>query len=388
MFSLFKRKKESLFNGYINDTNFSKKLSFRDDGGLILITLSIANDRYTFMLDTGAFSVVPKNLLTTDNLTQLDETIYTLDASGEKKESTLYRLHSLELAGIHFNDFSVIVDDFAKDFPLSCLQFDGILGYNFLQKFILEINYEEKYIQLFDSYKKDKSFTAIKLIQTKSNAPSFQIYYNAKSYLVGLDTGNNDHLLINDPALIQELEIEGNSIERITGTFSTTFSGQNRYSFIDRYLLKNFTIEKKILVESTQLIFQEESLNIAGNAFLSQFHLVLDLEKKKLFLKKRDKNILKKEQNRFGFITFWNEEKKLYISAIIQGSPAYNSKLKIGDKIMSINELDTLNFSQEEYCKHTLRSKRVMLYDEDDTELSIIVKRNGKLIREQLSLSL
>jgi len=388
MFSLFQRKKSPLSHGSIREKNFKEQLSFRDDGGLILIDLTITNHTYTFMLDSGAFSVVPSSLLELGVLEPLEESIYTRSTTKVEQESQLYRLSQLSLAGIHFEDFSVIVDDFAYEFPLSCLGFDGILGYNFLEKFILEIDYQKKSLILSDTLSDKREHTEIKLHINETNAPSFKIAYKKKSYLVGLDSGKNDGLMINDTALIKELENSDTFLERIMGTFSSDFNGLNQHSFIDKYLFKDFKIDGKIPIESATLLHEEGSVNIAGNEFLSHFHIILHLQKKRLYLRKLDASSEVRGREDFGFITFWSEEKRLFIAAIVQGSPAYHSKLKIGDKIMSINELDTLNFSQEEYCKHTLRSKRVMLYDEDDTELSIIVKRDGKLIREQLSLSL
>jgi len=388
MFQLFKRKINPLTSGKIQQKNFLKKLKFRNDGGLILIDVNIEHKNYIFMLDTGAFSVVPSSFLELNILTKYDEIVKTVDASGHIKELELYKLKNLNIQEIEFQNFSVIVDDFTQQFPLSCLKFDGILGYNFLQNIILSIDYQHSFITLSDTFLKPKLSKIIKLKIGENNAPEFQLQVDKKSYWIGLDTGKNDGLMIGNEELIQTLQKRETFIERITGTFSSDFNGVNKHSFIDKYLLENFTIDKKILIKSYIIFHEKNSLNIAGNEFLANFKMTVDLKRKKLYLESIKDDIQENYKKSFGFLTFWSEEKKLFISAITQDTPAYNSKLKIGDKIMSINELDTLGFSKEEYCKHSLLSKKVMLYSEDDTELSIIVKRDGKLIREKLSLSL
>ena len=388
MFSLFKRKQSPLLSGFMSTKNFSHKLSFRNDGGLILIDIFIDQKSYTFMLDTGAFSVVPSSLLDSNLLTKYEESIKVVDASGHVKEQALYKLHRLEIADIVFQEFSVIVDDFSQHFPLSCLKFDGILGYNFLQHIILSIDYKDSFIHLSDTLVKPNLSKVIKMRTGKSNAPEFKLYIENRSYWIGVDTGKNDGLMMGDKKLLQTLQKKTTFLERTTGTFSSDFSGVNKHSFIDKYLVENFSVDRKILIKSYLLFYEENSLNIAGNEFLANFNVTIDFRKKRLYLQSIKDEIKEQNKKSFGFLTFWSEEKKLFISAIAQDTPAYHSKLKIGDKIMSINELDTLNFSKEEYCRHSLLSKRVMLYKESDKELSIIIKRDGKLIREKLSLSL
>ena len=386
MFSLFRHKQDPLKAGLIKTKNFSKRVHFRNDGGLILLDVFIEKKSYTFMLDTGAFSVVPSSVLELNVLTKYDESIKTVDASGHMQEQSLYKLSSIEVAGIISQDFSVIVNDFAQHFPLSCLKFDGILGYNFLQNLILNIDYKNSLVNLSDRLIKPDSFELIKMRASKTGALEFRLHIDKKDYWVGLDSGKNDGLMIGDEKLIKALQKKDAFLERTTGAFSSDFSGINQHSFIDKYLLEDFSIDKRIPIKSYLLFYEKNSLNIAGNEFLENFNVTIDFKKKRLYLQLLKSEVDEKNRKSFGFLTFWSEEKKLFISAITQDTPAYHSKLKIGDRIMSINELDTLNFSQEEYCKHSLLSRRVMLYKEDDRELEIIIKREGKLIRDQLSL--
>ena len=386
MFSLFKRKQDPLKAGLIKTKNFSKRVHFRNDGGLILIDITIAKKAYTFMLDTGAFSVVPSSLLDTTLLTQYDESIQTLDASGHTQEKALYRLQRLEVSGVIFEGFSVIVDDFSQHFPLSCLKFDGILGYNFLQNIILNIDYKNSLINLSDRLIQPDSFELIKMRSSKTGALEFRLHINKKDYWVGLDSGKNDGLMIGDEKLIKTLQKKDAFLERTTGAFSSDFSGINQHSFIDKYLLEDFSIDKKIPIKSYLLFYEKNSLNIVGNEFLANFNVTIDFRKKRLYLKALKKEINEKHKKSFGFLTFWSEDKKLFISAITQDTPAYHSKLKIGDRIMSINELDCLNFTKGMYCKYFLLSNKNIFYKEDESKLNIIVKRESKLLRITLEL--
>ena len=383
MFPFFKSQKTPFSVGTIFQKNFLKKLSFEFTAGLIFLKVTIQNKNYRFMLDTGAFSIVSPEIREKLFLQSEDEILQTLDAFGNYKESNVYKLPSLRIAGVEFNDFAVLVDDFMHTFPLSCLKFDGIIGYNFLQKVIITLDYQTNIIILSDSIVSKKGFTKIALKQTTSNAPSFSLQFKNRKLEVGLDTGKNDGLMINDTKLLEYFREQNYKHERTTGVFSSSINGVNQHSFIDSYEVKNFTIAKKVVIDSFVCNYEEYAQNIVGNSFLKHFKIMIDIQKNALYLQQQSdiKGILPKE---FGFITFWSEKDKLFISAIIQGSPAYDSKLKIGDRILAIDELDTHNFTQEDYCEYIFLKKKALVKTKIITILTI--KRSSKLFQVSLSL--
>jgi len=190
--------------------------------------------------------------------------------------------------------------------------------------------------------------------------------------------------MIGDKKFLNYCEQKELQKQRTAGIFSSSFSGLNQFSFIDTFLLKNFKIINKIGISSFPISYQENAQNIAGTAFLKNFHIIMDFKKRKVYLKKRNEEIKEDFLKSFGFLTFWNEEKKLYISAIVEGSPAYKSRLKIGDMILSINDLDTLNFSQKDYCEFSLLAQKSLFHDTNFVKITI--KRDEKLIQLELNL--
>lgn len=383
MFNLFQKKSTPFNTGRLSNKNFSINIPFEYKAGLIFIEIEIENESYTFLFDTGAFSIFSPTLIEKNSLTKMPENLDTLDAFAEAKELPLYQLSELKIADVTFNDFLVASDNFTENFPLSCLSFDGILGYNFFSELIISIDYEKRTLTLSDKLPNLQEFTKIKLRQNSTHALEFFLHIEEQKVWMGVDTGSNTGLQFRDKELAQILHKKEYKSQRIIGLFSSSLSGANKQSFQDIFLLKDFSIAKRIEIDAFPISYEENSPNLAGNGFLNYFHTIIDFKHKRLYLKKREEKVEKFLERSFGFFTFWNEQDGLYISCIMQDTPAYNSKLKIGDRLFSISEIETLNFTKDDYCRFSLLAQKVVY--EKENSLELIVKRESKLLRISLT---
>jgi len=379
MFNLFSSKSTPLQCAKIQTRNFSKIILLESKAGLLFVSIIINKKSYRLLLDTAAFTLFSPQLLEELQCKDTQETVLTLDAFGAQREMKVYSLNYLEIGGLEFNDFHLICDDFSQKFPLSCLEFDGILGYNLFQNLIIELNYDKKELTLSDKLPSTQDFSTSKLLYINNSIPAFTLQIENKTFELGIDTGKNDGLMLGDKKFLNYCVQKKLQRQRTIGIFSSSFSGVNQHSFIDTYLLKNIKIINKIDISSFPISYEENAQNIAGNSFLKYFHIIIDFTKRRVYFKNIEIEIKEEFLKSFGFLTFWNEEKRLYISAIIEGSPAYNSKLKIGDKILSINHLDTLSFSQKDYCEFSLLAQKSLFENVNSVKLTI--KRDMKLIQ-------
>ncbi|SFV65694.1 hypothetical protein MNB_SM-4-1004 [hydrothermal vent metagenome] len=373
MFNLFSSKRTPLQCAKVQTKNFSKTILLQSKAGLLFISIIINNKSYRLLLDTAAFTLFSPQLLEELQCKKTQESVQTLDAFGTQKDMQVYSLDSLEIGGLIFNDFFVICDDFSKNFPLSCLEFDGILGYNLFQNLILDLNFDKKELILSDKLPSTQGYSSTKLLSLNAGVPAFKLQIENKTFEVGIDTGKNDGLMIGDKKFLNYCEQKELQKQRTAGIFSSSFSGLNQFKIINKIGISSFPIS-----------YQENAQNMAGTAFLKNFHIIIDFTKRKVYLKKRNEEIKEDFLKSFGFLTFWNKEKKLYISAIVEGSPTYKSRLKIGDMILSINDLDTLNFSQKDYCEFSLLAQKSIFHNTNSVKLTI--KRDTKLIQVELNL--
>jgi len=370
-----------LEGGEIKEKGFTYRVPFELVAGLPLIEVEIAQKKYKFLFDTAALSVVPDTLIQTPSLKQL-ENIHINDSLDSLSDETLYSLSSLKVAGLEFYDFAVVTQDFSKQTPLCCLGFDGILGYNFLRNIMLSIDYENREIILYDKMPSTKGYTKTALFFDGVSGPKFEINFAFRNVLVTLDTGKNDgiSLSVNDEfGSFNEYAYEKRETE---GLFMSSFNGVKEYSQETIYLVEDFKITNKIAIKSYPVSLNATSLSLVGNSFLENFNLILDFKKKQLYLRQySDENIEKSFSSSFGFFVHWNETQKLYVSAMSRDSVASRAGLEIGDRILALGEMDTYEFSRDDYCEMFLALNSAQRTYESEDRLEMTIKNDTTIKR-------
>ena len=370
-----------LEGGEIKEKGFKYRVPFELVAGLPLIEVEIAQKKYKFLFDTAALSVVPDTLIQTPSLKQL-ENIHINDSLDSLSDETLYSLNSLKVAGLEFCDFAVVTQDFSKQTPLCCLGFDGILGYNFLRNIMLSIDYENREIILYDKMPSTKGYTKTALFFDGVSGPKFEINFAFRNVLVTLDTGKNDgiSLSVNDEfGSFNEYAYEKRETE---GLFMSSFNGVKEYSQEIIYLVEDFKITNKIAIKSYPVSLNATSLSLVGNSFLENFNLILDFKKKQLYLRQySDENIEKSFSSSFGFFVHWNETQKLYVSAMSRDSVASRAGLEIGDRILALGEMDTYEFSRDDYCEIFLALNSAQRTYESEDRLEMTIKNDTTIKR-------
>jgi len=367
--------------GIIKEKNFKYTLPFELVAGLPLIEVEIAQKKYKFLFDTAALSVVPDTLIQTPSLKHL-ENIHINDSQDSLSDETLYTLESLKIETLEFCGFAVITQDFTHETPLSCLGIDGILGYNFLQNLIVHIDYEDRKITLYDKMPSLSGYTKTALFFDGLSGPKFEINFAFRNVLVTLDTGKNDGISLSVNDEFGSFSEYAYKMRETSGLFMSSFNGLKEYSQEKNYLVKDFKITKDIAIKSYPVSLNATSLSLVGNSFLENFDIVLDFKKKRLYLRQySDKNIEKSFSSSFGFFVHWNETQNLYISAMSKDSVASRAGLEIGERILALGEMDTYEFSKEDYCELFLALNGGMKTYESQERLEITVKNDTTIKR-------
>jgi predicted aspartyl protease len=367
--------------GYVNNKNFNTTLEVQWSGGLPLIDVVINDKPYTFLFDTGAPTIIPDELIKQLDITPIKtETFFA--ASGRKHTKQIYQFPSVKIGDIEFRDFAVIAADFSDNFPLSCIGFDGIFGYNFMRDLIVTLNLEKDAIILSDQPPDSTGYIETEMRFEEDYMPKIRLNFAFGEAWFGLDTGNNSEIDIGDPAIISALENRGYRSRKTVGIYLAEIGGANTNMEEISYLVNNFSIDEKIPVDSMPIHINNGGLSLIGNKLLKRFSIIADFPKKKAYLKPLvDEDIAVSFKDTFGFKPFWSEENKLFVSAIIDHTPAYHSRMEIGDSIISINNEDTSNFSVDESCNML----RMLGGDEesydDHKTLEIAVKKSSGEIK-------
>ncbi len=381
----FKEERGLLESGEVLQKNFSTTVAFKYLANLPIIEVEIDAQKYKFLFDTAALSVVPTKLIKSNLLKPL-ESIEISDSQNTLSDKNLYTLSSLKLGGLEFCDFAVVTHDFDTELPLSCLEIDGIFGYNFLNALVTQIDYQNQEIHFFHKVPSTKGFTKLPLLFDGLSGPRFEINFAFRNILLTVDTGKNDgiSLSVNDEfGSFNEYNYE---MRETSGLFMSSFNGLKEYSKERNYLVKDFKITPKIEIESYPVSLNASSLSLVGNDFLQNFDMILDFREKKLYLKKHSEAILKRKfYKSFGFFMHWSEKEKLYISALTEGLSAQCAGLEIGDRILALGERDSYDLSSKEYCQIFLELNSSLSSSKEELEITVkndttikrvILKRN------------
>lgn len=148
--------KVQLFKAYRSklhkNNKYQQKISFSSKSHLPIITVKINGKKYRFGIDTGAeVNVLNKNIKHDLDSGFLDifelSNLHGLGGITQEVESA--NLTKFKIKGKEFESFNFLLIDLTSFEEEYDLQLDGILGYPFLAKNILSINYQKQKIYIW-----------------------------------------------------------------------------------------------------------------------------------------------------------------------------------------------------------------------------------------------
>ncbi len=279
----------------------SKKIHFEFTSNLIIIPVEINGVTLSFILDTGVSKPVLFNLTERDSLNLKNtETFFLHGLGGDGKIEALKSRHNEFKIGsaINTNQDLFVVFDKTIDFtPRLGVVVHGIVGYDVFKNFVVEINYNSKYIRLY----KPNSFkpkTSKKWKTIPINIHKTKPYLDAvvtikdveKSVKLLIDTGSSDALWLFEN---QEEDITPKNDLIFVDYLGKGLSGS---VYGKRSKVKDFTISDFNLNDVNVAFPDSLSINVAkvykdrngslGGDILKRFNLFIDYTNKKLHLKK------------------------------------------------------------------------------------------------------
>lgn len=122
---------------------------FELSGHIILVKgrINDSGHDYTFMMDTGALTVIGKGVA--DDLGLAEEVVVEMRDSAEGKEDVhLTKLKNISMGGFKAECISAAVFDMGRIRCLTGIRLDGIIGSNFLHLFKVKIDYQKRLVTL------------------------------------------------------------------------------------------------------------------------------------------------------------------------------------------------------------------------------------------------
>ena len=379
LFSSANAHKTPLEEGYIKESGFLTHYSFSFIANLIFVDVKIEGEVYKFLLDTAALGVISTRLVEKLSLRSL-EAVEVYDSADTHRAKQLFTLPSLMFAEIEFCDFVVVAEDFSEDISFTSMGIDGILGYNFLASLSLSIDYKRQELQLSDRKIAANHYTKMPFVFDGKSGGKFEMNFAFRNILFTLDTGKNGGLSLCRGDDYGSMDEQGYQTRELYGEVMSSL-----YTRVETdekiYLVKDFSIANSLKVAEYPVSLSDTKQNLVGNSFLKNFAIIVDFKRETLYLKPYKKEPLRKSfHDGFGFWMAWSASESLYISGLTKESVAEEMGLRVGDRVLSLGELDTFDLSREEYASLFLFGEQLSEYESQES-LSLTLKRDTKIRR-------
>jgi len=356
---------------------------------LIIIPVVINNQLpLKFILDTGVRTTILTEKSYSDILGLPYSRQYTIATPGDEHHITAYVTNNVTIyipPGILGTGHSMLVleKDYLELRNFLGTEVHGILGYELFSRFVVEIDYEGKKMELMDpkSFKPKRKFhqLPITIEDTKPFLNTNVSLPKRKNLKLLVDTGASHGLLL-DPASDNEIQIPekhiNSSIGRALGGDITGQMGRIESLEMGKYILP------KVIVSYPDPNSYMDTLKASsvirngsiGGEILTRFTVTFNYPGGKMYLKKNG-SFKKEFQNNLSGLTLKAKGAQLRVFEVIQvreKSVSARADIRKGDIVISINGKQAEDFNLNEILGEINvkpGKKVVFLIDRDGVQL-------------------
>ena len=395
------------------------KIRFELINNLIIVPVELNGIKLSFLLDTGVNTTV---LLGLDNVDSLDlrnsETVKLKGiGSDEHIEALKSEGNQMRVGKAVSDDLTIflILDQNINFSPRLGFPVHGILGHDFFRNFIVEINYQRKFLRLYplnEEPGKVRKYEAVPLVFYK-NKPYVNTLLTIKDSTIRstllLDSGLADALWLFEDG--QEILVPDPYYDDFLGLglVGDIFGKRSRSSnmTIAEFELDNILTSFPDTTAFGGLKFFTERNGSIGGEILRRFHLIFNYSELKLYMKKNSHfddeyftNMSGITVEHDGFVVIRSSAKapsfstngvnqnstvlvsettrvqqtfslkpEFRIARLRKDSPAERAGLKVGDHIVSINSRSAYKMDIEEIAR--------LFASKEGKRIKMKIKRNG-----------
>lgn len=342
-------------------------IGFKKSRGLIVVPMYInKKGPFNFILDTGVGNVIITNPRLKDSLNLQFLRKIEINGLGEKEDILAYSTPylNLKIGNTQFKSAAVAV--LANDvFNLSGyagLPIDGLVGYDFFNSFIVQINYEAGVLKVYNNkdsklYKKGTKIS----IEIKEKKPYLSatattdqgeklplelLIDTGSGHPISLESYNNKAFPLPNKFVIANLGVGlGGSIRGFQGRINELKIGKFHFNNI----VSSFPYYEDVAAKNTS-VSRNGSL---GNPIFRKFNVLFDYKSNAIYLKALSNYIEPFEYDMSGMdlVAAGNEYNRYVVTRVERQSAADEFGLEIGDEIIGINFNPAAKMSLEEIIK-------------------------------------
>jgi hypothetical protein len=352
-------------------------------GGIIIIQLRLDDfpDTLNFILDTGSGGVSLDSTTVSYFRLPVTPSERRLRGIGSMRKISYVMNRTLHLPNLDVEHLDIHINDYELLTSVYGVRIDGIIGYSFLSRYIVKIDYDNNVVEVWNQGKIKYPKSGILLNPVISGIPVFDasiIDNNNTSSRFYFDTGAGLCLLMSE-AFEQDSSILSKG-KKIILTQAEGLGGKTQMKLTT---VKQIKIGKYKFKKVPAHIFKDEynvtaypSLGgLIGNDLLRRFNLVLNYSEREIHLRP---NSHFKESFDYSYtgLGIYVENNHVIIEDVLKDSPGEKAGLVPGDVIMGIDNNVSGNIQAYKNILQDVGAK-----------IRILVVRNGELLVKHLKVA-
>jgi outer membrane lipoprotein-sorting protein len=391
---------EILVNPSLNDTLFvkpreeGKDFRFAISAGYTKIPFELVNNHIylktkmnnspplSFLLDTGAGA----NCLDLSKAQELGmQTVGRVEAKGVggSSDASFFKVDSIVVGDLTLLDQNMAAIQLSLLGRFDGRQIDGILGYDLFCRFVVEIDYANQTLTIWepDSFTYSGPGEGIDIL-IEGNTPQLTGKIDGEQVAdFRIDTGSRNSLDLHAP-FVREHELLKKYPKYVDAPAGFGVGGATKgvIGRIKSLQIGNFTIPSPVtgfsLADQGAFATTKSAGNIGGG-LLRRFKVIFDYSHNQMILEKNENFYLPDRYNMSGLFLM-EEEGKIRVYTVLKNSPADGANIKASDQILTINNSSVTNYS--------LQQIRDLLNQKEGTKITLKIESRGETKEVELIL--
>jgi hypothetical protein len=332
------------------------------------------------LLDLGASSVI---MFSNGNFSYFDsltpELVFGKSVSADNIviKNKYYKLGDMHTVAFDLkNSFVPIIPVYVN----KCAKYIGVWGADIFQDRILLLNFRDSTIAVFDTLPSISNWTHV---ESEFWYPHFYLILRIGNQKIKLlfDTGNSGSVVVPYKTFSNLFELSDtqfSSTEKWYGHVYISASGITSFDTTTIVKIKSAFLGDLEIDSVSLKISNNINQSGVGMEFIKKFNFLLDYKNNNIYLQRNlnYKHIATPTiLNKKGFALINTQNKGIIVSAIKTGSQAEMAKLKIGDQIISINNIKV---NENNKCDVI---NLINMRNTNNTILEIVVRRDGETLK-------
>ncbi|MBI5706240.1 MAG: PDZ domain-containing protein [Armatimonadetes bacterium] len=366
------------------------EVPFRIGSDAIIVDATVNGRKLSLMFDTGFGGAIVHSAGI--NLGKATGKMTLRDFVGEFEAETT-DIKSFRLGSVEIDPKGMVAvkdnaeGDYSQSYNTHC---DGILGFQALTKYVLEINMEKSRFVLhpksfdFTTRVPDNKRTFLaKLLPTGHNAMEMEVSTSdGKKMTMALDTGNAFYATTHRDVLER---IGAWQVGAKPKFMKASFVASGEVASWSKRL-KNMVVFGVPVPDGCWDIIDApsgsaESDGTIGFGFLKNFNVLVDYERRRVWLENFNGKVGSEDPGEIGIYAANDPNtKRAIVVFVAPESPAARAGIKVRDAILSIDGIDELNVGH--------RALQKLLEGAVGSTVKLVLSRNGNLMRLDLKREL